>query len=176
MASRLDEEAPSPAAEDQTSEKSWQKSDREFLMIMITFVATIAGRTLPVVFGKTIPTAGKSIMASKHPSQFVAFIAGVTTAMVVSVMQIFVLINGLPYNKFSVSRNFLYFTMGIAISSMGTAYWTSVTPLTLPLQLPQIRTTLLINFVTGVVGLAILLCLQKIRESCKNSNQTQRMN
>ncbi|XP_038884851.1 uncharacterized protein LOC120075488 isoform X2 [Benincasa hispida] len=57
MASRLDEEAPSPAAEDQTSEKSWQKSDREFLMIMITFVATIAGRTLPVVFGKTIPTA-----------------------------------------------------------------------------------------------------------------------
>ncbi|XP_038884852.1 uncharacterized protein LOC120075488 isoform X3 [Benincasa hispida] len=132
MASRLDEEAPSPAAEDQTSEKSWQKSDREFLMIMITFVATIAGRTLPVVFGKTIPTA--------------------------------------------VSRNFLYFTMGIAISSMGTAYWTSVTPLTLPLQLPQIRTTLLINFVTGVVGLAILLCLQKIRESCKNSNQTQRMN
>lgn len=43
MASRVEEEAPALATdEDQISEKSWQKSDREFLMVMVTFIATVS--------------------------------------------------------------------------------------------------------------------------------------
>ncbi|CAK9313195.1 unnamed protein product [Citrullus colocynthis] len=168
MASRVEEEAPALATdEDQISEKSWQKSDREFLMVMVTFIATVsfqAGTNPPggVWQDDNNPRyeAGKSIMASKQPSRFLAFITGVTTTMVVSVMQLLVLMNELPFKKSSVSRNFLYFTLGIAFTFMTIAYCSSIIALTPQSQLPQIIITLLINLVTGVVGLLILFYIQ----------------
>ncbi|XP_023523648.1 uncharacterized protein LOC111787821 isoform X3 [Cucurbita pepo subsp. pepo] len=45
MASRLEEEAPNQIGngrEDQNKEETWQKRDREYLLVVVTFMATVA--------------------------------------------------------------------------------------------------------------------------------------
>ncbi|KAA0064715.1 ankyrin repeat-containing protein ITN1-like [Cucumis melo var. makuwa] len=166
MASRVEEdEETTIAAENQTSsEKSWQKTDIELLMVIITFIGTIsfqAGTNPPGGVWQDGSEAGKSIMASKNPSQFLVFIVGVSTAMVLSAAQLMTLMNELPYNKLSDSRNFIYCSLGFIITALGFAYGSSVTALTPSSMIDEVKTALLTVLAVGAVVIAIVIYIQK---------------
>lgn len=100
-------------------------------------------------------------MASKNPSQFVVFIVGVTVGMVLSAAQLLTLMNELPYNKLSDSRNFIYCSLGITITALGFAYWSSLTALTPSSMILEVRIVLITELSIGVVIVAIIVYIQK---------------
>lgn len=115
---------------------NWMTEDTDFLMVVTTFIATVAfqiGTNPPGGVwqdddeqGKYF--AGKSIMATKSPSDFSGFLVTITACFVFSALQFAVLfLKKWPAAKsWSCSRFILFSTMGLAISSMGIAYGCSV--------------------------------------------------
>ncbi|KGN47597.1 uncharacterized protein LOC105435852 [Cucumis sativus] len=116
---------------------NWMREDTDFLMVVTTFIATVAfqiGTNPPGGVwqeddkqGKYF--AGKSIMATKSPSDFIGFLVTITACFVFSAMQFAVLfLKKWPVGakNWSFSRFILYSTMGLAVSSMGFAYGCSV--------------------------------------------------
>lgn len=148
--------------------KKWKEGERDFLMVATTFIAAMAfqaGINPPggVWQDDNNPKyeAGKSIMASKSPSNFVSFMGGVTVCLACSTMQFIVLLLKLPYKSWSVTRSFLYFTMGSAVSSMVVAYWSSVKALTPDSQMSSVITMLRTSLGISVVLLPISMYLEK---------------
>ncbi|CAK9313192.1 unnamed protein product [Citrullus colocynthis] len=106
---------------------------------------------------------GKSIMATKSPSQFISFMSSFTVCFACSAMQFIVLLDKSSGKTWSVFRSFLYFTMGSAISSIVVAYWSVIKALTPDAQdYPSTYTCFAANFnmyreETTYVSLEIML-------------------
>ncbi|CAK9313193.1 unnamed protein product [Citrullus colocynthis] len=155
---------------------NWMREDTDFLMVVTTFIATVAfqiGTNPPGGVwqdddkqGKYF--AGKSIMATKSPSDFSGFLVTITACFVFSALQFAVLfLKKWPAAKsWSCSRFILFSTMGLAISSMGIAYGCSVRAYT---PKSEENTRYVISFITMLgfpLGLAaITLYLQFFNKS-----------
>ncbi|XP_022973456.1 uncharacterized protein LOC111471995 [Cucurbita maxima] len=175
MASRLEEEAPNQIGngrEDQNKEETWQKRDREYLLVVVTFMATVAfqagvsppGGVWQQDDKNSSIVAGTSIMATKFPAEFTTFIVGVTVCMIVSMLQFIVLLNELPSDTPSLSRKYLYYTLFFALGSMLSSYVSSVKAYTPEPMIPRAVTVLVFSIGSGVVLVGISLFKQKIEK------------
>ncbi|XP_022949196.1 uncharacterized protein LOC111452618 [Cucurbita moschata] len=177
MASRLEEEAPNQignGGEDQNKEETWQKRDREYLLIVVTFMATVAfqagvsppGGVWQQDDKNSSIVAGTSIMATKFPAEFTTFVVGVTVCMIVSMLQFIVLFVELPSDTPSLSRKYLYYTLFFALGSMLSSYVSSVKAYTPESMRTQTITVLALTIGIGVVLVGISLFKQKIQQKC----------
>lgn len=103
-------------------------------------------------------------MATKLPAEFTNFIVGVTVCMIVSMLQFIALLNELPANTPSVSRNSLYFTLFFALSGMLSSYASSVKALTPEPMMPRVAAVLPLTLGIGIVSMGILSCIQKVQQ------------
>ncbi|KAG6607507.1 hypothetical protein SDJN03_00849, partial [Cucurbita argyrosperma subsp. sororia] len=177
MASRLEEEAPNQIGngrEDQNKEETWQKRDREYLLIVVTFMATVAfqagvsppGGVWQQDDKNSSVVAGTSIMATKFPAEFTIFIVGVTVCMIVSMLQFIVLFVELPSDTPSLSRKYLYYTLFFALGSMLSSYVSSVKAYTPKSMRPRAITVLALTIGIGLVFVGISLFKRKIQQRC----------
>ncbi|KAA0064719.1 ankyrin repeat-containing protein-like [Cucumis melo var. makuwa] len=107
--------------------------------------------------------AGKSIMATKSPSLFISFMSGVTVCFACSAMQFIVLLGKSSEKSWSVSKSFIYFTMGSGISAIVVAYWSAIKALTPEAQMSHVIVMLKTTLVLSVVVLPISMYIEKKR-------------
>ncbi|XP_008445521.2 uncharacterized protein LOC103488512 [Cucumis melo] len=115
----------------------WMRpGDVDFVMIVVTFIAAVAfqvGTNPPGSVwqeDKNGFTAGKSIMASKSPSEYKKFMAGVTLCLSFSLIQLSVMLFRWYLKTYSVRRMIMYVLMLCTIAPMIVSFWASVKALT----------------------------------------------
>ncbi|XP_004144204.1 uncharacterized protein LOC101208403 [Cucumis sativus] len=115
----------------------WMKpGDVDFVMVVVTFIAAVAfqvGINPPGSVwqeDKNGFTAGKSIMASKSPSEYKKFMAGVTLCLGFSLIQLCVMLFRWYLKSYSVRRMIMYILMLCTIAPMIVSFWASVKALT----------------------------------------------
>ncbi|XP_038884181.1 uncharacterized protein LOC120075089 [Benincasa hispida] len=120
--------------------QGWIERDVDFVMVIVTFIATVAfqaGTNPPggvwqedKKVNGTDYIAGKSIMGTKSPSEYIKFMVGVTVCLAFSVIQLIVMLFNWYLKSWSIRRAILYMLMLLTITPMVVAFWSSLLALT----------------------------------------------